>query len=624
LPLSSIENNSRFDYNKNVAIEKNNTFHISHPWRWGAAVVILAALVYLPILGNGFVYDDHFMEKNRAIRDFSNIPSFFTTHLWAFFDKGDLQNRQNLWRPLPMVSWAIAYKISGTNPWGFHLLSLLLHALCTLLVFVAGRELLKQDAAVIAAAALFAVHPVHVDAVAWASSLADLLMTLFSLAALIAYHRFRTRSSMTWGIYTLLFFSLTLLTKESGVMLAPILVVFEFLWHTKEKRHRAIAFFGGIFLLVIVYFVLRHQIMGSLDTKLFDIPFGHLFNTVLMIFGQYARLLLFPLRLQAAYPVQIYDSLLHPDVLVSIFFLALAVVFLVFTLRTRKDVFWLLLIGLPLLPGINIIGFGTDLFNERYLYLPSVGFCFLLAGFFIHHLPRLVSFFSVKQVKVALAVLLCLYTVRVIVRLPDWRDEYTYLTVTLRDAPRAYILHNNMGKYLHIKHRDLAGAEKSFLEAEELAPGYEYAKSNLAIIYLEMGQLQKAYKYAMKALEIRPNWVSPLISAAEAAGRMGQIIRAEELLLKALSLEADNPKIHNNLGNVAFFRKQFKEAVDYWEKAKSLDPADTTVLFNLGLGYEKLAQVEQALHYYREFVQKAPAGLERMKQTALNKIRQLE
>ncbi|MCP5104658.1 MAG: tetratricopeptide repeat protein, partial [bacterium] len=85
-----------------------------------------------------------------------------------------------------------------------------------------------------------------------------------------------------------------------------------------------------------------------------------------------------------------------------------------------------------------------------------------------------------------------------------------------------------------------------------------------------------------------------------------------------------NPKIHNNLGNVAFFRKDFLTAVRYWQESKDSDPANTSVLFNLGLGYEKLGETEKALSYYRLFSQKAPPKLEKMRQTAVRKLKALE
>ncbi|MCP5101776.1 MAG: phospholipid carrier-dependent glycosyltransferase [bacterium] len=523
---------------------KINSDFFTGPWRWAVAVTLLAVLLYLPILSNGFVFDDHgLIEQNTAIRDISNVPSFFSQDLWAFYYADEYQKRIHYWRPILLGSWALTYQLSGSNPLGYHLLSILLHGLCTFLVFVVGREVMGRERTAAIAAAIFAFHPVHIDAVAWASGLSDLLVTAFALAALISYHRFRNRetpAALPWGIAAAVFLVLAALSKENGVMVFGILVFYEILLAPRKRKTHSYVFLGVFFVLMTGYFVLRHQIMGPPDTKLFAVPFGQLINTLTAVSGNYARLLLFPLQLKATYPVRVYENFLHPDILIAVLFLVLLGALLAVTLRSKKDFFWLFFLGLPLLPAINIIGFGTDLLNERYLYLPSVGFCFLLAVFFTGRLTALWRFWSPKRITILIVILLCAYGLRDFLRFPDWRDEFTYLTVTLRDAPRAHIHHNNMGKYLYKKRHDPAGAERSFLEAIELAPGFEYAKANLATLYLERGRLPEALRFASEAAAIAPNWAGPLITAGEAAGRMGRMEQSEEFLLKALVFSLPN------------------------------------------------------------------------------------
>jgi tetratricopeptide (TPR) repeat protein len=183
--------------------------------------------------------------------------------------------------------------------------------------------------------------------------------------------------------------------------------------------------------------------------------------------------------------------------------------------------------------------------------------------------------------------------------------------------------HNNLGAYLYSERRDLEGAQRAYEKTLALAPHYEYAHTNLANLFLEKGELHKALHHSLQASEIQPEWVNPLIAAAEAAGRMGRTGQAREYLLKALSLAPEHSMANNNMGNIAFLEGDVHEAIKWWEKTEELDPSNTHVLFNLAIGYESLGNMEKAAFYYKRFSEEAPLEMSEMRQNARSKAEQL-
>jgi tetratricopeptide (TPR) repeat protein len=575
--------------------------------KWSAAVVILAIVLHLPILKNGLVWDDHIhLRQNLAIRNISNIPTFFSTHL--FSREGSEPETEGLryWRPIMLTFLALTYRLFGLNPMGYHLLSIILHSMCTLLVFLFGKKVTGEDLVAAAGAAIFAIHPVHVEAVAFASSIYDLLLAGSALAALCCYHSFRKRSSSGWGLATLGFLILALLSKESGIMVPLVIAAYEVLLAPRKGRRYAWVIQVSSILLVGVYLALRHLIMGAPKLSLFVIPPASLPAFLTVIAGHYCRLLILPIRLLAFYSLHpIPRSLLEPEVLRSLFFILIFVLFLAMTLRDRKGLFWFFWIGLNLIPNIGIIGSGQYILGERYLYLSSVGFCFLLAELFA---VRLYRPWPSKWSVVLMALLLSSFALRDLGRFSDWRDEFTFIRVTLRDNPKAYLLQNRLAYCLVEEPGSLDGVEKAYKTAVNKDSSFLEKNHNRAISLLENGELDKSLNQALLTANLQPESVTPLITAAEAAGRLGggRISMAKALLRKALSIDPYNSMAYNSFGNLAFRKGKVWEALKSWKISEQLDPSNKQVLLNLSRGYKRLGDDKKADFYFNRYHEMVP------------------
>jgi 4-amino-4-deoxy-L-arabinose transferase-like glycosyltransferase len=585
------------------------------------AVVFLSIIVYLPILKNDFVYDDHFLIKqNDSIQSLSNLPDFFSRHLWSFYKTQMPLGGVRYWRPILLTLLALIYKLFGVNPTGYHLASVLMHGLCTMLIFLVGREVLGEERVAAVAAAVFAFHPVHVEAVAWASGLSDLLVTAFALATICSYHWFRTHQASRWGFATIILLVLTFLSKESGVVMPGVLVAYEFLLAPRKSRRSSLALIAGSFLAALVYLAVRRIVIGPLELKILGLSPDYLLNTVLVVTGHQSRLLLFPVHLSASYPTQIYKSLFEPEVIRPLFFITLMVIFLATAIRSRKDLFWVAWTGLALLPSMTVIGFAHDLLAERYLYLPSVGFIFIVANFLVSRSDK--QRLS-KTAAVLLVLLLSGFVVRDLDRFPDWRDELTYLKVTVRDAPNSCHQHFNLGHYLKTKLKDKDGAQKIFERVTRQCPSLARPHHSLALIFQEKKEYHKALHHSLKASDLSPAWVSPLIVASDAANQLGRTDQARAHLQKVLSLEPDNPKAHTNMGSLALMEGKVHEALKWWKVSEELDSSNERVLFNLAMGYEMIGEIKKAVLYYKRFNELAPPEMDQLKLEALRKYEEL-
>jgi tetratricopeptide (TPR) repeat protein len=220
-------------------------------------------------------------------------------------------------------------------------------------------------------------------------------------------------------------------------------------------------------------------------------------------------------------------------------------------------------------------------------------------------------------------ILLGSFALRDVDRLADWRDEFTFLRVTLRDAPRAHVIQNRMANYLLGDLGDLEGAKEAYNAEVVRDPNFLNVRYSLASSLLKKGEFVEAYNSTLLLSALKPDWVPALIIAAEAAGRIGRTDYAKALLEKSLSLEPDHALVHNHMGNVAFLEGKFREAIKWWERSAELDPSNVQVLFNLALGYEKVGENERAIAYYRRFSGKAPPEMGQTLQRARSKIEEL-
>jgi len=361
---------------------------------------VLIVCAYANTLQNRFVRDDtQLILRNPDLSPGTPWSHYFTSDVWAFTHRGE-RSRNNYYRPLGIATYRLTTQLFGFDPRAFHAVSLLFHLSATLLAYAVLLQLTKRRVLGAAAAAIFAVHPIHTEAVAWVSALPELGCAVCFLLAFWVYllaARPSTAGSAehlhTWtlrpGLWVLscASFAVALLWKEMALTL-PIVIGAHIILCNPEppsilaRLRRALWVMLPYGAAVGAYLLLRYYALGFLyfsQRKWLLSPRDYVL-TVVDLTAKYCWKLLLPLHLSAFHVFDPVRSLLEARVLAAILFLLVAASAIAYGLRRAPLVsFAATSVFLTLVPALNLRGVGRNVFGERYLYIPSLGFCLLVA-----------------------------------------------------------------------------------------------------------------------------------------------------------------------------------------------------------------------------------------------------
>ncbi len=542
-------------------------------------LLFLALLVYCNTLLNGFVYDDHAqVEQSPYVHSFRYVDKIFTTTVWSF---QGLEGKTNYYRPLMTFGYLICNKVFQSFPFGFHLINVLLNSIVVWLVFLTCSKLFLDDIVALAAAAIFALHPIHTEVVAWVASVPELQMAIFYLASFIFFLRLgflpANQRTKTW-ILMCASFVLALLSKEQAMTLAVVATIYEHFyrsdretttWKTKVYRY------SGFWMIAAVYLVFRVTVLGGLAPvrQHPDVSWPQAFLSAFALVGQYVAKLFWPHPLLVSYVFHKSIALSDSRVLAGIGVGVLAVsLFIYLWKHTRNYSFGVIWIALTLAPVLNARWMATNVFTERYLYLPSVGFCVLLAGGFVFLFRRFANRIPVLRwtLVTAATVPFVLAAGEIIARSRDWRDDFTLLSRTLAVEPHASYMRSDFGVLEWNLHRQ-AEAEREWKLAVADQPDNAVALSNLGMAMLEKRRYQDAETYLQEAIALRPRFSAPHIHLAGVYAARGDTTHAEAELRRAVEIYPMSTRARNALGKFYFKAGNLPEAaVQYRASIDSL------------------------------------------------------
>ncbi len=489
-------------------------------------IAVISCAVYFNTLSHGFVYDDKMqVVENHWIKDAKYVGDIFSSNTWGF--KGSKVS--NYYRPFMYMVFMLNYRVSGLNPLAFHGVNVLFHAGVSVLVFILAGTLFREFCSStstsylfpsFAAGTLFAAHPVHTEAVSWVSGLPELAFVFFLLLSLYLYIRSKEIYSTAY-IFSVLSFFVATLSKETALTLPIILVAYDLSFRKAQynlsdylKRYAPFLFVTGM------YFLLRFQALGAFaphkhHTELNT--YQHIIN-VFPLFSQYLEKLLLPINLNAFHVFHPISSLFEVkgilSVCVAIAFAASAFL----SWRKNRSVFFCLaLVAIPLLPVLYIAGVGENAFAERYLYLPSVGFVFLISMAIMWAQVRMPG--GAKGFAAIPLVITGFYSIGTINRNKDWKDDYNLYLDMVTKSPDGAIPHINFGNILD-----------------------------------ERSQIDKAIEHYQIAIRIKPDFAEAHNNLGVAYGKEGMIDQAIGQFKYALQLNANDAEAFNNLG-LAYMRK---------------------------------------------------------------------
>ncbi|NQU95401.1 MAG: tetratricopeptide repeat protein [Candidatus Omnitrophica bacterium] len=569
-------------------------------------IISLGVLAYSNSLGNSFVWDDSgFIIKNDFIKDPKLISSYFTSK--EALAKGSLAGEN--YRPFLTLSYAIDYFFWRLNPLGYHISNLFFHILCAILLFFIVLILTKDRIVSLFTALFFVTHPIQTEAVTWISGRADVLFLFFYLSSLLLYINFVTRGRPGLYFLSLIAFACSLFSKEMAASLPFIIILYDIFYGKKEKiSARAVRYFS-FFLILESYIILRLHIIGKLAQTGYWT--GDVYTTFLsmargVVF--YIKLLLYPVNLCADYlKFPLSDSIKEPGVIFSIAVIGMLLGVALKLSRKHKHIsFSILWFFITLGPVINIIPINI-LIAERFLYLPSIGYCLLIAVLIAGAADKMKKIKGLIYLPLAFAVFLVgAYSYLTMMRNEDWADDVTLWEQTVQVCPNNERAHHNLAASYIIKGTDIEEAHKQALKALEIEPGYSRSRLVVATylinknkppdaiaeikraikddpyfveayaflgnIYTFLGEYEKAYNEYKKALILKPDFLEASINVATLyliKGDMGSGIEEFNKILKRPRVRHHKSiyaAVYLRLGDAYFTAGDEKSAMRAWRK----------------------------------------------------------
>ena len=582
-------------------------------WRRDAATLltfgILAAISYFPSLQGDFLWDDVIFSEEPVIHRWSGLRN-----IW--FSPADIKNEGHYW-PIVYTSFWLEHKLWGLTPLGYHVVNLVLHWANCLLVWRLLSRLAVAGAW--AVAAVFVVHPLHVDSVAWIIERKDLLSTFFYLTAALTWIRFV--EAATWRHYglALMLYTVGLLSKSVVVSLPVALLIWHW-WRRDRVTSTDLFRLAPFFIVGLVITAADYAFYSSRES----LALGYSFIERVLIASRalwfYIGKLLWPTDLAVVYPL--WDIRAGDPVAWAYPVATVAAVALLWLGRHRVGrgpLAGALFYGVTLSPVLGFVDYGYMQFSfvaDRFQYLAGIGVMAVLIGGAAYGADRLPDVFRMTA-RGVLAVVLALLGGLTWSQAGIYRDEITFFSHVVSLNPAARDAYLNLGGALFE-----AGRFDEALTASRLAvkhrPNSSTAHTNVGRGLLERGQIDEAQRHLRRALEIDPRNSSARQNMAEALRRSNRHEEAVEAYRRVLRLKPGNELAYGGMGAALFELKRYPEAVAALEKALSLKPrsprAGSMHLF-LGRAAKAQGQLGKAERHIRRAITmlpKDPAALMEM------------
>ncbi|MEW6730759.1 MAG: tetratricopeptide repeat protein [Acidobacteriota bacterium] len=556
---------------------------ISH-WYIIGLILALTLLISAPALNYGFVYEDHaLIENNIDIRHFDFVNSFRSS---GGFTSGLGNDYQQIafFRPLQTLLYSLNYQLFETDPFWWHLQPLIFYLTTVLLVYLISLRLLTDRYLAGALTLIFAWHPAHTEALAWAHCAQDPMHAMFYLSACYTFIRARLSARpLLWWTGALVSFALALLTKETAVSLPMVAAAYCFWLDNRDKKlsvrlRQSFITVLPFFFTLACYFVFRWLCFGGALRITNRVPWNTVLLTLPQVLLRYTINLLWPLKLSLAYPERYINSPAMAFFIPLLIILIIAIGLLVLAWRERRCAFALAWMVLTLGPMLNIGLFVPDmLLQDRYLFLPLFGFALLLVVMARTLITRLSVGWQRPALLFALAAVIGGYGVLMARQVSYWRDDIALFSRAIEVDARSGFAHFNLARAYQLQH-NYEKALDHFQQAYDINPSADYfaalgdvynemgdyqtagayynqvitqdpygslmTRNNLATIYLKLGRPELAVKLLTEGLNYAPNLFLSRYNLGLALLRTGEPARALIQLEQAERLNPDDPDTH--------------------------------------------------------------------------------
>jgi protein O-mannosyl-transferase len=607
-------------------------------------IIVLSVAAFFPIFSNGFInYDDPaYVTKNLQVQSGISLQ----TIKWAF-----TSTIESNWHPLTWISHAIDYSLFGLNPAYQHGMSLFIHLLSSIILFLVLERMTKKIWLSFFVAIVFAIHPLHVESVAWISERKDVLSGLFWILTIGAYVFYCDSPKTLRYIITLFMFALGLLAKPMLITLPFVLILLDY-WplkriefgahsSSKDKRKKSFSL-AKSFQEKIPFFILT--VVSSIITYIVQQRGGSMAG---------AEALSFPVRMSNAivsYLLYIWKTILpvdlaifypHPEntltMLEIIFAAGVLILVSVFVWRMRIKysylvVGWLLFLG-TLVPVIGIVQVGLQSMADRYMYLPIIGLA-IMAGWGI---PQLAARMRIPTMVIAgiVGIIIALMVFQTRTQAGYWKDSLTLFDHALSVTKNNHLADTNLGvaltdsgkipdAILHLRkalslrpneiliRSDLARALVESRQFSEALEQYKFIlprvlpdpqlRRRMGDVLADMGKTEEAIPHYQEAVRLDTSDYFSRLKMAELYAEISKFEEARGQCRIVLARDPKNSRAHNILGIIAGRQLLNDDAIREFSEAIRLDSTNADAYNDFGVLYERMGKLTEAIEMYKKSI----------------------
>ncbi len=497
-------------------------------------ILIITILTLYPCLHNGFTNwdDNEYVVGNTQIRSLAvkSILKIFTTYCYGSY------------MPLSILSFALNYRSAHLSPFAYHMTNLVLHLINCLLVFYLFMLLTDDLGISFLTTILFAVHPLHIESVAWVSARKELLFTLFFLAGIILYLYYQKIRSKKFYYLTVIFFVLSLLSKPTAITLPFVLLIIDYFLYQRFDKNFVVnkipLFVLSVIFAIIAFF--GQQTVGAVRHNILSAIFHNIISPLrIVVFYLYKTIM--PVRLSCFYPAP--SELPRWESPFFSFIPVIIVLLIIFGLFLKRDnkklIFGSLFFAITILPVIQIIPVGQPI-ADRYTYLPLIGLFYIIAEAWYYLKAKAIRPFKIILTILIIAVI-CLLSFLSNKRCRVWKDGITLWSDAIKKYPSMARLYNNRGIYYAQIHQ-YNNALSDFNRALSLDTNFTAVYNNRGSLYASVGEFDKAIADFTRVLKIDPGFADAYYNRAIAYFMKKEFERALQDLIKCKKLGSEVPQ----------------------------------------------------------------------------------
>jgi len=536
--------------------------------------------------------------------------------IWAF----TTPNIGN-WLPLTWLSFMLDCQLFGPNPGWIHFINLLFHIVNTLLLFAVLKKMTGALWPSAFVAAAFAIHPMHVESVAWIIERKDVLSTLFLLLTLAAYVSYVRHRGMVRYLLTVLLFASGLLAKPMLVTLPFVLLLLDY-WPLDRfaapqavktaaiaDRRRIlyriiiekIPFFALVAASSVITFIVQKGSGAVMDVNTLSLQKG--VANAFLSYTRYIGKMFWPQNLAVFYPHDIDRFSFWQIVMCAMLLLGILVFVIRFGRKQRYlPVGWFWFVG-TLIPVIGLVQSGAQSYADRYTYISYIGLFIMIAW----GLPELLSKWPYRKltIGISMVIVLAAFGICAYRQVSYWKNSFTLFTHALKVTQDNYIAHNNLGAAYGSLGR-YQEAIDAYNQTIRINPAYADAYYNLGVAYVTVGRYQEAIEASKQAIRIKPDYAEAYNNLGVAYSELGRHQDAMEAYQQAIRIKPDYAEAHCNLGGTYDEFGRHQDAIESFKQAIRINPDYAKAHYNLGNAYRQLGRHQDAVESYKQAIRIKP------------------